>query len=200
VGGWCKAFKENGVKKVLCIDHPSIQSEDLMVEEIEFYRFDLDKKMPDPQEFDWAISIEFAEHIKKAKSESIVKFLTQSAHVILFSAAIPRQGGLAHINEQRPKFWRELFKAEGFEVIDAIRPQILFDSSIPSYLRQNLYLYVKQDCLDSIKKKLGLSLLIPEDFEIVGTQILEKPLGLTEILKELPNAILRVLKNRLLKS
>jgi hypothetical protein len=199
-GAWCRAFKEHGVKKILCIDHPSVQSVNLMIDETEFLRYDLDKKIPEPQKCDLAISIEFAEHLKKSRSESVVKFLTQSASVVLFSAAIPRQGGTGHINEQRPKFWRELFKAEGFEVIDVIRPRIIFDSSVPCFLRQNLYLYVKQDALNLLSSELELNSFIPNDFEIVETRILEKPLGLTEILKEFPNCTLRALRNRLLKS
>ena len=103
-GAWLKAFEDLGTKKIYCIDHPSIRAEDLLISESESIRCDISREMPSPIKCDLAISTEFAEHLDKSRSEDIVDFLTNLSPIILFSAAIPRQGGLKHINEQRPAF------------------------------------------------------------------------------------------------
>lgn len=59
----------------------------------------------------------------------IVTALTDAAPVILFSAAVPGQGGNNHINEQWPEYWCQLFKALGYDVLDPIRPRIREDQS-----------------------------------------------------------------------
>ena len=61
------------------------------------------------RKFDLAISLEVAEHLKSSSSEDFVQSLTTLAPMILFSAAIPHQGGLHHINEQWLEYWGDLF-------------------------------------------------------------------------------------------
>ncbi len=77
-----------------------------------------------------------------------MEFLTSCSDIILFSSAIPGQGGIGHINEQRPAFWRNLFQSMGYERVDIIRQKIIFDNSIPFWFRQNLFLYVNQQLLE----------------------------------------------------
>jgi hypothetical protein len=202
-GGWLKAFKNIGTKKVCCIDHPSLKAEDLLIDENVLVRCDLSKKMPSPIKCDMVISTEFAEHVDESMSAAIVNFLTESSPIILFVAAIPGQGGFGHINEQGPAFWRRLLEEKGFEMIDAIRPSIIFDETIPYWFRQNLYLYVNQIVLDKIILESTSSLFIPHEFEIVHTGILKEEADFTpqlcfsDALKELGLAFVRAVKNRL---
>lgn len=79
------------------------------------------------RDIDLAICIEVAEHLPSKKSDVFIKTVTQSAPVVVFSAAIPNQGGNKHINEQWPDYWKELFQKEGYEKIDALRI-ILWDN------------------------------------------------------------------------
>jgi hypothetical protein len=195
-GGWCRAFKENGTTQVWCIEHPSIVISDLLIDERELIRCDFENDFPAPIKSDLAVSIEVAEHLSQSKSDTVVDFLTQSAPVVLFSAAIPGQGGDGHINEQRPAFWRNLFERKGFHLVDAIRPKILFDRDIASWIRQNLYLYVCQEYLSKLPFTTESYMFIPDEFELVETRILSRDLSLSQVLKNLPGALRRALAAR----
>ena len=156
-GAWCKAFKQIGSSKVRCIDSPSVlNSCNLLIDKNEFIPMDLSRSLPPIEICNLAISTEFCEHIPKSQSEHLVEFLTQSSNIILFSSAIPGQGGIGHINEQRPSYWQTIFSKKGYERLDVIRPLIIFELSIPSYLRQNLYLYVKTEESYKIHEKFRL--------------------------------------------
>ncbi|MBI4620252.1 MAG: hypothetical protein HY739_08840 [Desulfobacterales bacterium] len=196
-GGWCLAFKENGSQLLRCIDHPSLKKEDLLISEKEFEPCDLDRSLPPVKKCDLAVSIEFVEHVDKTRSEAVIEFLTNSSTVVLFSAAVPRQGGVGHINEQRVRYWKKLFEEREFLITDVIRPRILFDSSIPNYLRQNLYLYVHKDTVNRLCIPSDSLKFIPDEFEMVDLAILESPLLVSEILKELPQAVIRAIRYRL---
>lgn len=198
-GGWLKAFQDLGTKRILCIDTPAITQNDLLISrEKEFLPCDLSLNIPTPVKCDFAISTEFAEHVGIEMSEKIVDFLCQSAPVILFSAAIPGQGGGDHINEQRPSFWKKLYQDRGFERFDIIRQQIIFDKTIPSWFRQNLYLFVENNYLKEHNLKLTNS-FIPDKFEIVHVNNLNKPLGFSDVLKELIPSFQRLINNRLIR-
>jgi hypothetical protein len=198
-GGWLKAFKDNGAKKVYCIDHPSIKSEELLISQDEFIPHDLSKEIPSPIKCDLAISTEFAEHLHKSKSKDVVNFLTQSSSIVLFSAAIPGQGGIEHINEQRPDFWKKLYEERGYEQFDVIRPRIIFDKTIPVWFRQNLYLYVDKNIIDRTNLAY-VDLFIPDDFELVHTKILENIRNpkLSALMRELIPSASRALKYRMM--
>ena len=145
LGQWCLAFKKLGTIKVRCIDHPSVADADLLISPLEFVRCDLVHGIPPPAErFELAMSVECAEHVPGKWNADIVHFLTGSSDVVLFSAAVPRQPGHGHINTHSARYWRKLFQKCGFECYDVIRPQILFEESIPRWLRQNLFLYANE--------------------------------------------------------
>jgi len=195
-GALLKAFSDIGSKKVRCFDHPSIKPEDLLISNEDFVPWDMSKSIPEPFSCDLAISTEFAEHVPQNMSDSVVDFLTQSSDIVLFSAAIPNQGGLEHINEQRPAFWKNLFEKRQYRLIDAVRPKILFDQTIPHWFRQNLYLYVHESSLHKLNLAPENYSSIPDEYEIVHTRILNRKMGLNEVLKEIKPSIFRALKNR----
>lgn len=190
-GGWLKAFKNLGTEKVCCIDHPSVDKDNLLIDEDEFIAYDLSNNMPSPIKSDLAISTEFAEHIPTSSSKDIVKFLTDSSSIILFSAAIPDQHGLNHINLQRPDFWRNLFAEKGYEIVDVVRPKIIFDKEIPYWFRQNLYLYVDKNVLNNYEFASEQPFL-PDDFEIIHREVLNLRI------KDSFKSLLLKVKNKLL--
>lgn len=195
-GQWCKAFKEFGIKKVLCIDHPSIETKNLLIEEKEFYPCDINKELPKKEIYDLSICLEFCEHIKQNRSHDVIEFLTNTSDKILFSAAIPHQGGFNHINEQRAIFWQKLFYKHGYLMFDLIRPQIINKKEIPYYYRQNMFLYVNKNSKNDVFVKNDYN-IDPEEFEIVSTYILNKKPGFSDVLfKELPLSFIRAIRNR----
>jgi hypothetical protein len=58
--------------------------------------------------------------------------------LILFSAAIPGQGGTGHLNEQFPDYWGSRFAKYGYRPIDFIRRALWADRSVQFWLRQNV--------------------------------------------------------------
>ena len=95
--------------------------------------------------FELAQSLEVAEHLDHIFAANFVKLLTSLADVVLFSAAIPYQGGVCHINEQPPAYWAELFAKQGYVCLDFLRPSIWGDESVLWWYRQNLLVFVHKD-------------------------------------------------------
>lgn len=69
-----------------------------------------------------AVCLEVGEHLSQRRSEWLIETLCK-ADVVLFSAAIPGQGGHGHINEQWPGYWTDMFNANNFAVSGAFRWQ-----------------------------------------------------------------------------
>jgi 2-polyprenyl-3-methyl-5-hydroxy-6-metoxy-1,4-benzoquinol methylase len=57
------------------------------------------------KEFDLVVSLEVAEHLPASAADQFVNTLVKHGKKILFSAAIPGQGGQDHLNEQWPDYW-----------------------------------------------------------------------------------------------
>lgn len=203
IGAWCKAFKESGATRVLCIDTPEIESSELLINGSEFYPCDLAATFPAPVRCELAICLEVAEHLPRSQSQGLVKFLTHSSDIVVFSASIPGQPGLGHINEHPPAFWRRQFKEFGFEQWDVIRPRIVFESDIPYWYRQNMFIYADQNWRDHLNAMSGTYSGIPEDFELVHKRVLDiyrsapPEVGLGTLVRAFPSALKLTLSRRL---
>jgi len=60
------------------------------------------------------------------------------------SAAVPRQGGERHINEQWQSYWVKLFDALGYDVHDYIRSSIWNDEQMPCWYWQNTLFFTRR--------------------------------------------------------
>ncbi len=63
--------------------------------------------------------------------------------MVLFSAAIPQQGGVGHINERWPSYWAGLFDEHGYGAFDLVRPAVWTDDRVEIWYRQNLLVFAK---------------------------------------------------------
>ncbi|HSX14994.1 MAG TPA: methyltransferase domain-containing protein [Candidatus Saccharimonadales bacterium] len=63
---------------------------------------------------DLSLCIEVLEHIPESGAASAIKHLSQTAPIIIFSAAQPGQGGRGHINCQPKEYWQQLFTSNGY--------------------------------------------------------------------------------------
>src|SRR5256885_15969550 len=93
--------------------------------------------------FDLVQSLEVAEHLPAVKAESFVDTLIAHGSLVLFSAALPGQGGENHVNEQPLDYWRDIFRSRGYLPVDYLRPLITGDPAIQSWYRYNILLYVE---------------------------------------------------------
>jgi hypothetical protein len=194
-GAWCAAFKSHGVPHVRCIDHPSASTGGLLIEAAEFQPADLSCDRIPPVPADLAVSVEVAEHLPDARADWIVEFLTASAPIVLFSAAVPRQDGVHHVNEQFRWYWTRRFAARGFEERDCLRGRLLFDASIPYWYRQNLTLYVDPRRVPPF----AVPAFLPPDFTLLHESIaarLREPPTLRTMLREFGPALFRAVRHR----
>jgi hypothetical protein len=142
LGTWLYVARQLGVEDVLGLDGSWVDRQKLLIPTGCFEYLDLEQPASLDRRFELALCLEVAEHIPASASERFIEFLTGLADVILFSAAVPGQGGLHHLNEQWPEYWHEKFNRRGYQALDAIRPVIWRNEKISFWYRQNLFLYV----------------------------------------------------------
>jgi SAM-dependent methyltransferase len=97
--------------------------------------------------FDLAVCLEVAEHLPASRADWLVGTLCGTAPVVLFSAAIPGQGGSNHINEQWPDYWAYRFARDGYRVSGALRWKWWdrVPAEIEPWYAQNMLLCVHHD-------------------------------------------------------
>jgi hypothetical protein len=120
-GTWLSVFRELGIRETVGLDGDYVDRRQLQIPQDQFEATDLSSPFGLPRTFDLAMSLEVAEHLPPQSAEGFVDCVTQLAPLVLFSAAIPRQGGTQHLNEQWPEYWAALFRARDYLPIDCIR-------------------------------------------------------------------------------
>ncbi|CAN5164309.1 hypothetical protein BH11PAT1_BH11PAT1_1480 [soil metagenome] len=152
VGMWLSTFKELGVKDILGIDGEWVRQDELHIPKEFFMPIDISKPFEITKKADLVISLEVGEHLAPESAKGFVKSLAKIAPVMLFSAAIPKQGGTMHLNEQWPEYWADLFKSEGYVAIDCIRRRVWTNPNVEYWYAQNTILYVKESEIGNYPK------------------------------------------------
>lgn len=159
LGVWLEQWRERGARAV-GVDGDYIDRSSLRFPSDDFHPADLTKPLDLGRRFDLVMSLEVAEHIDERFADTFVASLARHGDVILFSAAIPLQGGVSHVNCQWQAYWATKFAAEGFTALDVIRPRIWHDENIAWWYRQNTILYARHEVLT---KLAGLPATLPID-------------------------------------
>jgi hypothetical protein len=157
VGSWLSVFMKYGLSDFIGVDSAYTDKSKLAIPEDRFIPFDLNHRFELDREFDLVISLEVAEHLSVDAAEIFVDTLTSLGPLVLFSAAIPYQGGLNHINEQWPDYWVDLFRQKKYMAIDFLRSQLCTNENTSWWYAQNMMLYVKEDQLDRYPNLLGIT-------------------------------------------
>ncbi|MHB8095704.1 MAG: methyltransferase domain-containing protein [Candidatus Aminicenantales bacterium] len=174
-GAWLSTAKRLRVSEVLGLDG-GYAAGTLQIEPGEFRAADLSRGFGVDKKYDLALCLEVGEHIVPAKSPKLVDSLTKAADMILFSAGLPGQGGIHHVNEQWPSFWRELFRKNDFVCIDCVRPLIYNNPGVEWWYRQNMFLFVRRDVLDRFPR-LAAQAGQADDILLVHRSLLRKRYG-----------------------
>ena len=146
-GTWLSVFQACGINDILGLDGSYVQSEMLQIPEQYFMPKDLSQTIVLNRTFDLAISLEVAEHLPEESALCFVESLVKLSEVVLFSAALPHQGGTNHINEQWPNYWIALFEAQGYIAVDILRKRIWDNTDVEPWYAQNSFLFVRSDRL-----------------------------------------------------
>ena len=146
-GAWAWTAKNHGIKS-LGIDGGYVPLKSRLLEPEEFIEEDLSAQWFEKIEayglFDITLCLEVAEHIPSTKAQHFIAQLIKTSNVIVFSAAIPYQGGTHHVNENWIKFWDSHFEQHDFIRLDLFRSKFWNSGEINFWYRQNLFLYVKK--------------------------------------------------------
>jgi len=151
VGTWLSVLKERGVEDIKGIDGCWVNKDYLVIERHCFMEHDLKEKIILNKRYDLAISLEVAEHLSSENAKLFVSSLTNLSDFVLFSAAIPGQIGVNHLNEQWLDYWIAFFREQGYVGLDVVRRKIWNNKSIPFPYRQNTLLFVKKEEVSNLK-------------------------------------------------
>jgi len=163
LGTWLSVCDEFGVKDYLGVDGDYVERAKLTILESKFLSADLRNRFTTKRKFDLVICLEVAEHLPESSADVLVDTIVEHGDSVLFSSAIPGQGGQNHINEQWVEYWQAKFEARGFYFHDVIRPKIWNNENVELWYRQNIFLITRyQPNPDLISP---LSIIHPELFE-----------------------------------
>lgn len=151
-GLWLKAFQEAGIDRVEGFDGEYVDREHLAIPKERFHAVNLELPLTVNAAFDLAVCLEVAEHLPAACANILIDNLTSVAPIVLFSAAIPLQGGSHHVNEQWPAYWEAKFKVKGYVPVDAIRRRVWDDKRVSFFYAQNILIYIKESELSKYPK------------------------------------------------
>lgn len=138
-------FKKEGVNDILGVDGKWVDKKKLYqyIEKEEFMERDLENEFRLERTYDVVLSLEVAEHLSPKTSITFIRNLVSLGNIIIFSAAIPFQGGQNHLNEQWLTYWEALFRNEGFVLHDILRPMFWHNKNINWWYRQNIVVFAK---------------------------------------------------------
>ena len=212
VGTWLRAAQELGAESVLGLDGAYVDRNALMVSPEDFLAHDLSRPIELERTFDMAICLEVAEHLTLEVAPTLVHSLVKLAPVVLFSAAIPGQGGTNHVNEQWQEYWRGIFAAHGYRFCDPLRLAIWNNSDVEWWYAQNTFL-VASDSFVGGSSDLVVSSSIPrlihpelwaiklKEIELCNSELERfrsgRAMGPSALLRALPSALRRAVTRRL---
>jgi hypothetical protein len=191
-GEWLSVFREHGSTRLRGFDLEKRIGHGLLINADEFVVADLRQPVQLNDRFDLAVCIEVAEHLPESAAAPLVRTLTSAAPAVLFSAAVPGQGGHGHLNEQPRQYWNDLFAAYGYTPIDCLRPRIWQDPAVAWWYRQNIFLMCSEEMRQSPGLRAEASRAIAGDLDLVHVDILNR-----SVFRDLASSVVSGLSRRL---
>lgn len=173
-GAWLNIAKEMFHSKVLGIDQHSFFDTDMLILPDEYLAHNLETPLHLGYKFDLAISVEVAEHIAEEFADTFINSLCNHSDVVLFSAALPMQGGTGHINEKPCSYWAKKFAQHGFFALDCLRPLIWDNTDVEVWYKNNSLLFVSQHQKNKLERQIPQ---INYPLDVIHPQMLERILN-----------------------
>lgn len=166
-GAWLPEWQRAGVADYLGIDGDYVDRQSLLIPRDRFVTQDLTKRFDIGRRFDLVVSLEVGEHISPEYTETFVDNLCTHSDAILFSAAVPGQGGLSHVNEQSYECWRQHFFARGYRLFDFVRPNLKARPEVEPWYRYNSLFFAHSNALERLSEaarsaEIGLDRPVPD--------------------------------------
>lgn len=195
IGIWLSVFREYGVDYILGIDGFHVDPKWLRIPKESFKQADLSCPLELNERFDLAVCLEVAEHLPPRSADGLLDLLTKSSPCVLFSAAIPLQGGVEHVNERWPEYWHAKFQERDFRKFDVIRGGIWANPKVRYWYRQNIFLYAHAPYVPTNHALAGAT-FTADDLMLIHRDIFEAHFRLRQLLRRLPSALVEFTKNQ----
>lgn len=154
-GAWLAEYRQAGLPRYIGVDGDYVTESSLLIPPSTFVPRDIVHEFDLGERFDLIQCLEVGEHIPTNASRALVQNLIRHGDVVLFSAAVPGQGGENHINEQPYEFWRTLFAEHRYAPYDFLRPLLRGNSTIEPWYRNNMILYVAEQAQSSLSPSIA---------------------------------------------
>ena len=142
IGSWLSVFQKNNIE-IQGIDGKHVDKSLLYVSENKILFTDLRADFKLNKKYDLAVCLEVAEHLPEENANKFVEKITNLSDIILWSAAIPGQGGQNHLNEQPHEYWKTKFEKHNYKFYDILRPLIWNNQKVDVWYKQNTFIVVK---------------------------------------------------------
>jgi len=193
IGTWLAEFQNLHIPLLAGYDGSYVQPEDFLVSWEHFTSIDLQSPPPyHGNRFDLALCLEVAEHLSEEAADRFIDFLCSLSDIVVFSAAVPFQGGTHHINEQWQGYWANKFLKRGYSVSDMLRRKFWNEPRCAYYYVQNGMVFQK-NASTALQDSMGsLDCIHPQKW-LQANDI--RTLGLRRICDALPNAMRMAVRN-----
>lgn len=190
-GDWLAEFLRCGADRVRGFDNDWVPASSLVIPGESFVGVDLLSDPPDLGRPDLVLCLEVAEHLSESAAVRLLDRACSSTQVVVWSAAVPGQGGHEHINEHPQSYWVEQFSKRGFGCYDLVRAKFWSDDRVSWWYRQNCLVYATPEAAeraDLRKQDVVADLIHPKAFEWARNP---RNYSLKTILRHLPHYLLR---------
>jgi SAM-dependent methyltransferase len=143
-GVWLAEWSRIGVRDIVGVDGDYVPDDALAIPPSAFRAIDISGPFDLDRRFDLVECLEVAEHVPAVHAEALIDNLCRHGDLIMFSAAIPGQGGRFHVNEQPYEYWRAKFQARGYAVYDTARRPVIGMKQIEPWYRYNTFIYANE--------------------------------------------------------
>jgi SAM-dependent methyltransferase len=194
-GGWLAAARRLGINDIVGIEAGDLDGVDVQIPLAKIVDRDLRQPIRLGRAFDLVISVEVAEHIPATSRQVYVETLAVHADAILFSAAVPGQGGHHHVNEQWPDYWSELFSTVGFACFDPWRLKLWDNPDVEWWYRQNLLMFARGVAASRLEQSgfasARPSRLVHPDLYLRNLSVLEEVPGIKQSARSIVDRLMQ---------
>ncbi len=200
------------MSEIVGVDGEYVDRSRLLIPKNAFLSHDLTIQLDLSRRFDLTVCLEVGEHLDQSAEGALLSTICAHSDVVLFSAAIPHQGGTDHRNERWQPYWAERFICRGYQPFNVLRPMFWNDPRVAPWYRQNAMIYVREadrysrklaEAIRPMRSLSGLPVVHPEVWtqsHRQGEYQLGNAVGPLALVARLPAATIRALARRLAAS